>query len=76
VLQYPNLRLIARDILAIPITTIASKSAFSTSGRLLSDHHSRLTPRMLEAMMCSQSWLRHTLQGKQILLCQFRFVTC
>jgi hypothetical protein len=72
---YPNLRLIARDILAIPITTVTSESAFSTSGRLLSDHRSHLTPRMLEALMCNQSWLHHTLQGKQILLCQFHFVT-
>jgi hypothetical protein len=62
--RYPTLRLVARDILAIPITTVASESAFSTSGRLLSDHRSRLTPKMLEALMCSQSWLRQTLQGK------------
>jgi hypothetical protein len=53
--RYPNLRLIARDILAIPITIVASESTFSTSGRLLSDHRSHLTPRMLEALMCSQS---------------------
>jgi hypothetical protein len=51
--RYPTLRLIARDILAIPITTVASESAFSTSGRLLSDHRSRLIPKMLEALMCS-----------------------
>ncbi|CAN6283320.1 unnamed protein product [Urochloa humidicola] len=60
--RYPTLRQIARDILAIPITTVASESAFSTSGRILSEHRSRLTPKMLEALMCSQSWLRHTLK--------------
>jgi hypothetical protein len=53
-----------RDILAFPITTVASESAISTSGRLLSDHRTRLTPKMMEALMCSQSWLRHTLQGE------------
>jgi hypothetical protein len=63
--RYPTLRLIARDILAIPITTVASEAAFSTSGRVLSEHRSRLTPKMLEALMCGQSWLRHTLKGKQ-----------
>ncbi|XP_062213857.1 zinc finger BED domain-containing protein RICESLEEPER 2-like [Phragmites australis] len=62
--RYPTLRLIARDILAIPITTVASESAFSTSERILSEHRSRLTPRMLEALMCSQSWLRHTLKDE------------
>ena len=61
--RYPTLRLIARDILAIPITTVASESAFSTSGRVLSEHRSRLTPKMLEALMCSQSWLHHNLKG-------------
>ncbi|XP_072149507.1 zinc finger BED domain-containing protein RICESLEEPER 2-like [Setaria viridis] len=45
--RYPTLRLIA-----IPITTVASESAFSTSGRVLSEHHSRLTSQMLEALMC------------------------
>jgi hypothetical protein len=67
--RYPTLRQIARDILAIPITTVASESAFSTSGRILSEHRSRLTPKMLEALMCSQSWLRHTLKG--ITICAF-----
>ncbi|XP_076895718.1 F-box protein At3g07870-like [Bidens hawaiensis] len=32
--KYPRLQKIARDILAIPISTVASESAFSTSGRL------------------------------------------
>ncbi|CAO2200016.1 unnamed protein product [Urochloa humidicola] len=62
--HFPTLRLIARDILAIPITTVASESAFSTSGRILSEHRSRLTPQMLEALMCSQSWFRHNLKGQ------------
>ena len=62
--SFPTLRLIARDILAIPITTVASESAFSTSGRILSEHRSRLTPKMLEALMCTQSWFRHNLKGK------------
>uniref|UniRef100_A0A2N9IFL9 CCHC-type domain-containing protein n=1 Tax=Fagus sylvatica TaxID=28930 RepID=A0A2N9IFL9_FAGSY len=61
--QYPTLQRLARDILAIPVTTIASESAFSTSGRLLSPHHSRLHPRTLEALMCAQSWLWSELKG-------------
>jgi hypothetical protein len=52
---YPTLRLIARDVLAIPITTVAYESTFSISGRVLSEHRSRLTPQMLEALMCTQS---------------------
>ena len=38
--KYPTLQKIARDILPIPVTSVASESVFSTSGRLLSAHHS------------------------------------
>ena len=55
--KYPTLQRIARNILAIPDTTIASESAFSTSRRLLSPHRSRLHPKTIEAMMCAQNWL-------------------
>ena len=56
--RYPTLARIARDILAIPITTVASESAFNTSGRVVSPYHNRLHPSTLEALMCCQSWLR------------------
>ena len=52
-LKYPTLQRISRDILAIPVTTVALESAFSTSGRLLSPHRSRLHPKTIEAMMCA-----------------------
>ena len=55
--KYPILQTIARDILAIPISTVASESAFSTSGRFISPHRSRLHPKTLEAMMCTQDLL-------------------
>ena len=61
--KYPILRCIAMDILAILITTVASKSAFSTSGRLLSPHHSRLNHNTLEALMCGKNWLWSKLKG-------------
>jgi hypothetical protein len=55
--RYPTLRRIVRNIFAILVTTIASESAFSTSGRVLSEHRSRLTSHMLEALICSQNWI-------------------
>ncbi|KAJ4772136.1 Zinc finger BED domain-containing protein DAYSLEEPER [Rhynchospora pubera] len=36
--DYPILRRIACDVLAIPITTVASESAFSTCGRVIRPH--------------------------------------
>ena len=56
-IKYPVLQTIARDILAIPVSTVASESAFSFSRRLVSPHRNRLHPKMIEAFMCAQSWL-------------------
>nr|DAD38841.1 TPA_asm: hypothetical protein HUJ06_013163 [Nelumbo nucifera] len=50
--KYHILSQIARDVLAIPISTDASESAFSTSGRLLDPFKSSLSPKMVEALIC------------------------
>ncbi|XP_024984077.1 zinc finger BED domain-containing protein RICESLEEPER 2-like [Cynara cardunculus var. scolymus] len=36
--KYPTLQRMARDILAVPISIVASESAFSTGGRLVTPH--------------------------------------
>ncbi|XP_050896673.1 uncharacterized protein LOC127103460 [Lathyrus oleraceus] len=56
--KYPTLGIMARDILAMPISTVASESAFSTGGRVLSCYRSSLTPNTVEALICAQNWLR------------------
>ncbi|XP_071717308.1 zinc finger BED domain-containing protein DAYSLEEPER-like [Rutidosis leptorrhynchoides] len=53
--QYPTLREMAKDLLAIPVSSVASESAFSTGGRVLG-HHSRLHSTTVEALMCLQNW--------------------
>nr|GMD87861.1 zinc finger BED domain-containing protein DAYSLEEPER-like [Ipomoea batatas] len=55
--KYPTLQAIARDVLAIPVSTVASESCFSTGGRLISPHRSRLHPNIVEALACCQNWL-------------------
>ena len=57
--KFPTLSKTARDILAVPISTVVTKSAFSTIGRVIGPHRSRLLPETVEALMCLQS-LRHT----------------
>jgi hypothetical protein len=51
--------MITHDIYVVLVSIVALESAFSTSGRVLSEHHSRHAPKMLEALMCSQDWIRN-----------------
>ncbi|KAL4561102.1 hypothetical protein LXL04_033264 [Taraxacum kok-saghyz] len=56
-LKYPTLQQVVRDILAIPVSTVASESAFSSGGRHVTPHRNRLHPDTLEALICAQDWL-------------------
>jgi hypothetical protein len=56
--KFPVLSQIARIVLAIPITTVASESAFSTRGGVLDPFQSSLAPITVEALVCTQNWLR------------------
>jgi hypothetical protein len=55
--RFPTLSQFARQILMTPMTSIASESAFSTSGRVLSDFRSSLHANTLEALVCGQDWI-------------------
>ncbi|CAN1301842.1 Zinc finger BED domain-containing protein RICESLEEPER 2 [Linum perenne] len=59
-LRFPILSEMARDVLAIPISSIASESTFSTGGRVLSNFRSSLTPAIVESLICAEDWLRST----------------
>ncbi|KAI8559435.1 hypothetical protein RHMOL_Rhmol04G0173600 [Rhododendron molle] len=58
--KYPILSKIARDVLAMPVSTVASESAFSTGGRALDPFRSSLSPSMVETLVCTQNWLLST----------------
>lgn len=53
--KFPILAQIARDVLAILITTVASKLAFSTRECMLDHFQSLLPLRTVEALICSQN---------------------
>ena len=56
--KYPILSTLAKDILAVPVSTVASESSFSTGGRILDSFRTSLSPTTVEALICTQSWLR------------------
>ncbi|GJZ96128.1 zinc finger BED domain-containing protein RICESLEEPER 2-like protein [Tanacetum coccineum] len=55
--MFPVLSRMAMDILSVQATSVASESAFSTSGRVLSIRRTRLTPASLEMCMCLKDHL-------------------
>ncbi|KAL2893533.1 Zinc finger BED domain-containing protein RICESLEEPER 2 [Bienertia sinuspersici] len=61
--RYPILHKIDKDVLAIPVSIFASESNLSMWGRVLDDFRTSLTPKMVEALVCTNDWLRtsHTL---------------
>ncbi|XP_019184375.1 PREDICTED: uncharacterized protein LOC109179325 [Ipomoea nil] len=56
--RFPVLSKMARDVFAVPISTVAFESAFSTSGMVLDAFRSSQTPKIVEALVCAQDWLR------------------
>ena len=59
--RFPILSVMVRDILAIPISTVASESAFSIGGRVLDPFKSSLSPKLTQALLCAQDWLHPSL---------------
>ncbi|XP_075501873.1 zinc finger BED domain-containing protein RICESLEEPER 1-like isoform X1 [Primulina tabacum] len=55
--RYPELAQMARDILSVPISTVASESSFSTGGRILDQYRSAMKPDVVEALVCCRDWL-------------------
>ncbi|KAF3773239.1 hypothetical protein EJ110_NYTH55776 [Nymphaea thermarum] len=47
----------ARDILTIPISTVASESTLSTFSRIINDCRCSTTPETVETLICTQSWI-------------------
>ncbi|GJR48202.1 zinc finger BED domain-containing protein RICESLEEPER 2 [Tanacetum coccineum] len=56
--RFPIIARMAKDILCIQVSTVASESAFSASGRVLDPYRNSLAPNIVEALVCTQDWIR------------------
>ncbi|KAL4566774.1 hypothetical protein LXL04_030899 [Taraxacum kok-saghyz] len=59
-IKFSILSKLARHVLAMPISTVASESTFSTGGRVIDKYRSSLNPETAEALICAQDWIRST----------------
>ncbi|KAJ4955484.1 hypothetical protein NE237_012267 [Protea cynaroides] len=56
-LKYLNVASKAKYILSIPVSTVASESAFSAGGRFIDKYHSKLLPSNVEAFICLRDYM-------------------
>ena len=56
--RYQVLSKLARDVLAVPVSTVAFELVFSTGGRILDPFRSSLSPLMVQNLVCAQDWLQ------------------
>ena len=55
-IKYPVLSIIARDVLTVPVSTVASEAAFTAGGRVVSKKRCNLSPQAIEAVVCLKDW--------------------
>jgi hAT family C-terminal dimerisation region len=69
-IKFSILSKLACDVLCIPITTVASESAFSVRGHVLDDYQNSLTKDMVEILVCEGDWIKAasktTIQTSQV----------
>nr|GEZ64540.1 zinc finger BED domain-containing protein RICESLEEPER 2-like [Tanacetum cinerariifolium] len=56
--KFPILSQVARHVLAMPISTVASELEFSTGSVVIDKFRSSLTLKTAKALICTQDWLR------------------
>nr|GEW28286.1 zinc finger BED domain-containing protein RICESLEEPER 2-like [Tanacetum cinerariifolium] len=49
-----------RDVLAIPISTVASEATFSAGGKVIDPYRFALKSNTVEMFLCGRDWIRQT----------------
>lgn len=57
--RFPNLAMMAYDILSIPAMSAECERVFSSAKKLISDSRNGLSPASIEAVECNRHWLLH-----------------
>ncbi|XP_068483967.1 zinc finger BED domain-containing protein DAYSLEEPER isoform X2 [Phaseolus vulgaris] len=58
-LKYPTLSKMARDILSVPVSTVAPDSVFYSKTKEMDQYRSSLRPETVEAIVCSKDWMQY-----------------
>jgi hypothetical protein len=74
--RFPVVSKMAKKFLTIPATSVSAESTFSTGGRTLDDFHSSLSSSMVEALVCSSSWIRGAHDGSFTHVVCYSFTNC
>jgi hypothetical protein len=76
-LKYRILSKMAKDILVVPNTTVASESSFSTGGRVIDTHCASLSTDTVQMLLCGSDWVRaiHGIKKKYTLAISGIFIT-
>nr|GFA05696.1 hypothetical protein [Tanacetum cinerariifolium] len=56
--KYPVLSKMGKDVLAIPVSTVASEATFSAGGRVIDPYRSSLKSSTVEMLLCGGDWIR------------------
>ncbi|MFS8031038.1 putative transcription factor/ chromatin remodeling BED-type(Zn) family [Helianthus anomalus] len=63
--RYPVLSMMARNILGIPMSKVSLDSVFDTGDRVLDQYRSSLSADTLQALICTQDWMRNGLEDSK-----------
>ncbi|XP_027361104.1 zinc finger BED domain-containing protein DAYSLEEPER-like isoform X2 [Abrus precatorius] len=58
-LKYPTLSKMARDILSIPVSSVAPDSVFYSKSKEMDQYRSSLLPETVEALVCAKDWMQY-----------------